>query len=99
MIKVPLKKSQTVIINLQIASQDDRQPRRAYITDQKKRDAVLKQSFNMDKVPEDLDAIIIGSGIGGLCTAALMAKSGKRVLVLEQHDQAGGCCHTFIDKV
>ena len=27
-----------------------------------------------------------------------MAKSGKKVLVLEQHDQAGGCCHTFIEK-
>ena len=39
-----------------------------------------------------------GSGIGGLTTAALLAKAGKRVLVLEQHDQAGGCCHTFVDK-
>ena len=27
-----------------------------------------------------------------------MSKAGKRVLILEQHDQAGGCCHTFIDK-
>ena len=27
-----------------------------------------------------------------------MAKAGKKVLILEQHDQAGGCCHTFIDK-
>jgi len=45
-----------------------------------------------------LDAIVVGSGAGGLTTAALMAKSGKKVLVLEQHDQAGGCCHTFIDK-
>merc|ERR1719247_2216911 len=27
-----------------------------------------------------------------------MAKAGKKVLVLEQHDVAGGCCHTFIDK-
>ena len=33
-------------------------------------------------------------GISG----ALMAKAGKKVLILEQHDQAGGCCHTFIDK-
>ena len=53
----------------------------------------------MQKVPQNgLDAIIIGSGIGGLSTAAIMAKAGKKVLVLEQHDQAGGCCHTFIDK-
>lgn len=35
----------------------------------------------------DLDAIVIGSGIGGLTTAAIMAKAGKKVLVLEQHDQ------------
>ena len=27
-----------------------------------------------------------------------MSKVGKKVLILEQHDQAGGCCHTFIDK-
>ncbi|CAG0888764.1 unnamed protein product [Cyprideis torosa] len=62
------------------------------------KDGVLKQSFSPEKVPDDLDAIIIGSGIGGLTTAALLAKAGKRVLVLEQHDQAGGCCHTFVDK-
>ena len=50
------------------------------------------------QVPEHLDAIIIGSGIGAMTTGAIMAKSGKRVLLLEQHDQAGGCCHSFIDK-
>ena len=37
-------------------------------------------------------------GIGDLVAAALLAKSGKRVLVLEQHDQAGGCCHSFTEK-
>lgn len=77
---------------------DSRQPRRNYVLDQKKRDAVIKQSFAANKVPRDLDAIVIGSGIGGLTTAVLLAKVGKKVLVLEQHDQAGGCCHTFIDK-
>ena len=41
---------------------------------------------------------MIGSGIGGLSTATILAKAGKKVLVLEQHDQAGGCCHTYIDK-
>jgi len=78
--------------------EDARVPRRPYVHDQKKRDQVLKQGFSREKVPSDLDAIVIGSGIGGLTTAAILAKAGKRVLVVEQHDQAGGCCHTFIDK-
>lgn len=50
------------------------------------------------KVPENLDAVIIGSGVGGLGLAVLLAKVGKKVLVLEQHDRAGGCCHTFKEK-
>jgi len=77
---------------------DSRVERKPYEHDQKKRDAVLKQAFSKSKVPDELDAIIIGSGIGGLSCAAIMAKANKRVLVLEQHDQAGGCCHTYIDK-
>ena len=48
-------------------------------------------------VPGELDAIIIGSGMGLLTTAALLSLSGKRVLVLEQHDVAGGTLHTFED--
>ncbi|XP_014886823.1 putative all-trans-retinol 13,14-reductase [Poecilia latipinna] len=66
--------------------------------DQKKRDKVIKQGFSVDKVPQNLDVIVIGSGIGGLSAAATLAKAGKKVLVLEQHDQAGGCCHTYIEK-
>ncbi|XP_030195584.1 inactive all-trans-retinol 13,14-reductase [Gadus morhua] len=66
--------------------------------DQKKRDRVIKQGFSVDRVPENLDVIVIGSGIGGLTVAATLAKAGRKVLLLEQHDQAGGCCHTFVEK-
>lgn len=59
---------------------------------------LLFVGFAVRKIPQDLDAIVIGSGLGGLSTAVIMAKLGKRVLVLEQHDQAGGCCHTFTEK-
>ena len=38
---------------------------------------------------------MIGSGVGGLTAAAVLAKLGKKVLVLEQNDQAGGLCQTF----
>jgi phytoene dehydrogenase-like protein len=60
-----------------------------------KRGHILKDRYSNDEVPEDLDAVVIGSGIGGLATAALMARAGKKVLVLEQHYRAGGCTHTF----
>ena len=41
------------------------------------------------------DAIVIGSGMGGMTTAALLAKLGQRVLVLEQHVIPGGFTQTF----
>jgi len=41
------------------------------------------------------DYIVIGSGMGGMTTAALLAKLGKRVLVLEQHYVPGGFTHMF----
>src|SRR5689334_2044144 len=43
----------------------------------------------------DYDAIIIGSGAGGLTTAVALANAGQKVLVLEQHYVAGGWCHSF----
>jgi phytoene dehydrogenase-like protein len=44
----------------------------------------------------EFDAIVIGSGIGGLAFASIMAKLRKwRVLVLERHFKIGGFTHTF----
>ncbi len=41
------------------------------------------------------EVIIIGAGLGGLTAAAKLAKSGKKVLLLEQHYVPGGCATTF----
>jgi phytoene desaturase len=43
----------------------------------------------------DYDVITVGAGLGGLSTAALLAKEGFKTLVLEQSDIIGGCCSTF----
>jgi all-trans-retinol 13,14-reductase len=44
------------------------------------------------------DLIVIGSGMGGLSSALLMAKEGFKVCVLEQHYRPGGCLHRFFRK-
>jgi all-trans-retinol 13,14-reductase len=44
------------------------------------------------------DAIVVGSGPGGLSCAIQLAKAGKRVMVLERHYTLGGFMHTFTRK-
>ena len=41
------------------------------------------------------DAIVIGTGLGGLTAAAILARSGRRVLAVERHDRVGGYAHSF----
>jgi all-trans-retinol 13,14-reductase len=41
------------------------------------------------------DIAIIGAGLGGLTAGAKLAKEGKKVLVIEQHNRPGGCATTF----
>ena len=43
------------------------------------------KTYRSDINNEKFDSIITGSGIDGLCDAALLAIKGKRVLVLEKH--------------
>lgn len=46
-------------------------------------------------VEEEVDCIVIGSGIGGLSCAGLLAATGRTVKVLEKHYEIGGCAHEF----
>ncbi|MEN8121048.1 MAG: NAD(P)-binding protein [Bacteroidota bacterium] len=41
------------------------------------------------------DVVIVGSGIGGLLSGAILAKEGKKVCILEKHYQIGGNLQVF----
>ncbi len=45
--------------------------------------------------PNNTEIIIIGSGIGGLCCGAMLARYGFEVIVCESHSLAGGAAHGF----
>ncbi len=44
---------------------------------------------------DSYDAIVIGSGLGGLTAGAVYARAGKRVLVLERNEKFGGAATVF----
>ncbi len=44
------------------------------------------------------DVVVIGGGIAGLATGALLAKRGYRTVVLEKGNQPGGRAYAYVDK-
>jgi all-trans-retinol 13,14-reductase len=53
-------------------------------------------SYRQANVEDRFDSIVIGSGMGGLTAASLLARhGGQRVLVLERHYAPGGFTHVF----
>lgn len=56
----------------------------------------IGDSYRRTALADHWDVIVIGSGMGGMTAAALLARhAGKRVLVLERHYTAGGYTHVF----
>jgi phytoene dehydrogenase-like protein/ferredoxin-NADP reductase len=45
---------------------------------------------------KDYEAVVIGSGLGGLSSAAFLAKAGKKVLLLERNYVPGGYASSFL---
>ena len=50
---------------------------------------------NFDEIKDEYDAIVVGSGLGGLTAAKRLGKAGYSVLLLEQHFLFGGLATYF----
>ena len=55
----------------------------------------IGRRYRPNRLAEKYDAVVIGSGMGGLTTAALLSDLGWTVCVLEQHYTAGGYTHSY----
>lgn len=51
--------------------------------------------FHAESRHDAYDAIVVGSGVGGLTAGALLARAGRSVLCIERHDRVGGYAHSF----
>jgi len=55
----------------------------------------IGRRYRSTRLDGPYDAVVIGSGMGGLTTAALLSDLGWKVCVLEQHYTAGGYTHSY----
>ena len=55
----------------------------------------LCQTYKQNIDFTGLDHIVVGSGMGGLTVATLLAKAGKKVAIFERHYVPGGFTHSF----
>lgn len=55
----------------------------------------IGRRYRSSRLQGQYDALVIGSGIGGLTTASLLSELGWRVAVFEQHYTAGGATHSY----
>ncbi|MDF1821624.1 MAG: NAD(P)/FAD-dependent oxidoreductase [Alcanivoracaceae bacterium] len=55
----------------------------------------IGRRYRANRLDGPYDAIVIGSGIGGMTAAACLAELGRKVVVLEQHYTAGGFTHSY----
>ena len=51
-----------------------------------------------NNLPKHWDAIVVGSGMGGVAAASMLSKDGRRVLILEAALHPGGCTSSYSRK-
>ncbi len=49
----------------------------------------------MGSMADQYDVIVIGAGLGGLTAAALIARSGRKTLLVERNESVGGAASTY----
>mmetsp|Transcript_26822 Transcript_26822/g.58177 ORF Transcript_26822/g.58177 Transcript_26822/m.58177 type:complete len:593 (-) Transcript_26822:1596-3374(-) len=65
------------------------------ITKTRCRSTALKVCSDPTEADDAYDVVVVGSGIGGLCAAAMSTLYGYKTAVFESHYAAGGCAHGF----